>query len=129
MKKIFLFIISVALYSCSSENKKPENENGMAQADTSKPRPNTYAKSSIEIKIFSNDSTADSFLHGFGYNVMIDGKLYVHQPNVPAVAGNNGFKFSESAKKAGDLVAYKIKNNIMPPSMTVHELDSVDALK
>lgn len=93
------------------------------------PATNPYANSTIEIKTFSNNAIAGSSIRGFGYDVMIDGKLYVHQPHVPAVAGNNGFVTPEAAKKAGELVAYKIKNNIMPPSVTVNELDSIGALQ
>jgi len=81
------------------------------------------AASNCEIKIFKNDSL------GFGYDIIVNGKPYVHQPNIPAVPGNRGFSTEESARKAANLVAFKIKNNIMPPSVSIKELDSIGVLK
>ena len=51
--------------------------------------------------------------------------MMVHQPNIPAVMGNRGFSTEEDAAKTADLVMYKLKNNIMPPSVSVSELDSI----
>ncbi len=82
-------------------------------------------KAKIEIKTFTNDPV----LGGFGYDVYLDGKLYVHQPHVPAVAGNKGFSSAENARLTGEYVGYKIKHNIMPPSVSPHELDSLGVLK
>ena len=79
----------------------------------------------IEIRTFSNDP----LLGGFGYDVYRNNILYVHQPHIPAVAGTKGFSTAENAKRAGEFVAYKIKHNIMPPSVNPHELDSLGVLK
>jgi hypothetical protein len=49
----------------------------------------------------------------------------VHQPNIPAVMGNRGFASADDAAKTANLVAFKLKNNIMPPSVTTTELDSI----
>lgn len=142
MKKIiFLFCFAVSLFSCNQGKDKNETAQGGGAGyekgipynpehrDTTKPPPNPYLNSKIEYKIFSNDTTADASLHGFGYNIFIDGKLYVHQPHIPAVSGNNGFASAGNAEKAAAFIVYKIKNNILPPSVTQHELDSVGALK
>jgi len=91
-------------------------------ADTSK---NPYENAQVEIKTFANDPA----LGGFGYDIFIDHQPYVHQPHVPAVAGNKGFSSPENAKRAGEFVAYKIKHNMMPPSVSPHELDSLGVLK
>lgn len=93
------------------------------------PRENPYANSKIEIRVFANDTVRGSKIKGFGYDVYIDDKLYVHQPHVPAVSGNNGFNSKENARKAGEFIIYKIKNNIMPPSVSAKELDSLGVLK
>jgi hypothetical protein len=90
---------------------------------------NPYTKEQIEIKVFSNDTTADSAIGGYGYNVYLHNTLYVHQPNMPAVNGNRGFKSAADAEKTAGLTAYKIMNNIMPPSLTVSELDSLGVTK
>ena len=65
----------------------------------------------------------------WGYDIFIDEKLYIHQPTIPSVPGNNGFKTEADAKKGGEFVAYKIRNHIMPPSVTPEELDSLGVYK
>ena len=55
----------------------------------------------------------------------MDGNKYIHQEIIPAVPGNKGFESEEDARKAAGLVAHKILNNIMPPSVTPQELDSL----
>ncbi len=88
-------------------------------------KPDTTAQQKVTIEIFSNDTTTDVALHGYGYNILMDGKLYVHQPHIPAVAGNKGFASVADAKKVGVLSKYKVEHHIMPPSLTVEELDSL----
>lgn len=119
MKKYLLlflqFSMLFAVLSCN-ENK------------TETPKDKPYEKAEIEIKVFRNDSTPDSLLGGYGYNIYLLKGLYVHQPHIPAVNGNRGFKSAEDAEKIGALTVYKIRNNIMPPSITVSELDSLGVL-
>jgi len=61
----------------------------------------------------------------FGYDIFLNGKLYIHQPNIPAVSGNAGFQTEENARKIAELVIVKIKHNIIPPTVIVNELDSL----
>jgi hypothetical protein len=82
-------------------------------------------KPSKEIEVFKNDSITK----GFGYNILMNGKVIVHQPTVPAVRGNSGFSSEEDAGKTAELVLYKIKHNMMPPSVEIRELDSIGVLK
>ena len=85
----------------------------------------TTAQQKVTVEIFSNDTTTDAALHGYGYNILMDGKLYVHQPHIPAVPGNKGFASVADAKKVGVLIKYKVEHHIMPPSVSVEELDSL----
>ena len=95
-----------------------------------KPKENPYKNAKIDIQVFKNDTVkAEPKLTGFGYNILIYDALYVHQPHVPAINGSRGFKTQEQATKAAEFVIYKIRNNIMPPSLTVQELDSLGVLK
>ncbi len=77
-------------------------------------------KTKVEIKIFRNTD-----ISGFGYDIILDGHTYVHQPNIPALPGNNGFSTEEMARKVAELISFKIHNNIMPPTVEVKELDSL----
>ncbi|NTW32333.1 MAG: DUF4907 domain-containing protein [Bacteroidetes bacterium] len=85
---------------------------------------NTYANAEITAKTFMNNESIKSW----GYNIFIDGKQYIRQPNIPALNGNRGFADEESAKKIAGLVIIKIKKNILPPSISINELDSLGVL-
>ena len=82
------------------------------------------SESNATFKVYRND---DGNLNGFGYDIYINGsdKPYVHQPNIPAVSGNKGFSTEDDARHTAELMVYKIKHNIMPPSVSVKELDSL----
>ena len=73
---------------------------------------------SVEIQTFQTEK-------GWGYDVFVDGKKYIHQEIIPAVPGTVGFDTEENAQKVAGLVSHKIRNNIMPPSVTPEELDSL----
>ena len=84
----------------------------------------------LKIKVFNNDTLHNEIkITGFGYDIYRNNALYIHQPNIPAVAGTEGFSTAQNAYKAANLVANKIQNNILPPSVSTHELDSIGALK
>ncbi len=61
---------------------------------------------------------------GWGYDIMAGEKKYIHQAQIPAVAGRHPFSTEEDALKTGRLVVYKISHNKMP-AVSVAELDSL----
>jgi Domain of unknown function (DUF4907) len=76
--------------------------------------------------IFSNDTLpGNKKATGYGYNIYLNGKLYIHQPLLPATIGNTGFSTAEKAATTARLVIYKIEHNIIPPGVSVRELDSL----
>jgi hypothetical protein len=78
-------------------------------------------KSDFSIEVFENkDGTG-----GFGYDLLNGGKVTIHQPHIPAVSGTSGFSSKEDAEKVGNLMLLKIQKGIMPPTITVEELDSL----
>jgi len=80
--------------------------------------------SSLTYKIISGENGTV----GFGYDIYVNGKMYVHQPTIPAVPGNRAFSSGQKAAQAAQLVIYKIQNNILPPTVEVRELDSLHLL-
>ena len=95
-----------------------------------KPKENPYKDAKIDIQVFKNDTVKqEPKLTGFGYNILIYDAIYNHQPHIPAINGMRGFHTKDQAYKAAELVVYKIHNNIMPPSLSPQELDSLGALK
>ena len=122
---MFAFALNFSILGC---NRNGEQTTGSANSapeaikqDTTK---NPYVDAAIAVKTFANDSAPK----GFGYDVYIDSALYVHQPHIPAVPGNRGFSSEQFARKTGEFVAWKIRNNILPPSLSEKELDSLKVL-
>lgn len=86
---VFLFIL-VILFSCS---RSPEKE----RID----RKNTPG--SITVETFRLDS-----LKGWGYEIVVDKRIYIHQEYIPALAGNRVFLSREDALKTGNRVKEKL---------------------
>ncbi|MEO8862486.1 MAG: DUF4907 domain-containing protein [Ginsengibacter sp.] len=61
---------------------------------------------------------------GWGYNVLVDHKIFIHQEAVPAIGGNKIFIKKEDAEKTAALIVQKILNKKVP-SVSEHELDSL----
>jgi len=61
----------------------------------------------------------------WGYDIIMDGKLFVHQPFVPGSKGSIGFAKESQAAAAAQLVIEKIQKGIMPPSLTINEVQLI----
>ena len=64
----------------------------------------------------------------YGYNIIQQGKVIIHQPNIPGLRGNKGFNSKPDAAKVAALVIDKMKNNIMPPTISKEELGSLQII-
>ena len=62
---------------------------------------------------------------GWGYDIIMNEKVIIHQTNIPGVTGNHGFHTKEDAQVIANFVLYKISKNIFPPSISNKELDSL----
>ena len=82
------------------------------------------ANPKITFQIFENNKQQNK-PPGWGYDIYLDGRHYVHQKHIPSVQGNTGFATKEDAEKTAQLVIKKIEKNIMPPGITPQELDSL----
>ena len=91
--------------------------------ETVKQKDNPYANAEITIKIIPSANNT------FGYDILLYGKPLVHQPSIPGLPGNDGFTTKERAQKVAELVLKKIRNNEMPPTVTIEELNSLGVLK
>lgn len=65
----------------------------------------------------------------FGYDIFVDGKLLIHQLNIPAMPGVEGFKTKEDAIKVAELVMRKIGRGEMPPTVSTEELKNIGITK
>ncbi len=66
--------------------------------------------------------------NGYGYDILMNGNKVIHQPNIPAIEGNRGFSTEEDAKTVAEFAITKIERGIMPPTISLNELDSLRVL-
>jgi hypothetical protein len=62
--------------------------------------------------------------NGWGYDVVHNGKVYIHQPFMPVIEGNVPFEKRKYAREAAKIVVKKLREN-KPPSITMEELKSI----
>lgn len=67
--------------------------------------------------------------HTFGYDILVEGKPKIHQPNIPGLPGNEGFSTREKAQRTAEFVVTKMRRNEMPPTVTLEDLRNMGALK
>ena len=84
---------------------------------------NPYKDVNLSYKIIPSENNT------FGYEILMDGRLYIHQPNIPGLPGISGFVAKETAIEVADFVISKIRKNEMPPSVSVADLKKMDALR
>lgn len=61
---------------------------------------------------------------GFGYDIRQGNKVIIHQSSIPAIAGNQGFISEQSAQKIATLVIAKLEEGLMPPTVTIDEVNA-----
>ena len=86
-------------------------------------KPNPYKDADISIKIIPSSNKT------YGYDIILYGKPLVHQPSIPGLLGNEGFTTKERAQKVAEFVVNKIRNNEMPPKVSMEDLNSMGVLK
>lgn len=64
----------------------------------------------------------ESELGGYGYDILVNDTVFIHQPHIPALNDYVGFPTEDKARQIADLVITKIRNHELPPSVTYEEL-------
>jgi hypothetical protein len=80
---------------------------------------NSKSKPIFKIKTFQNNYSE------WGYDILKDGILIIHQPDIPAVSGVHGFKSEADALKIAHLMKSKMEQNIMPPTIDMKDLNKL----
>jgi hypothetical protein len=88
-----------------------------------KQKKNPYANAEINIKIIPSANNT------YGYDIVVYGRPLVHQPNIPGLPGNEGFTTKERSKTVAEFVVTKIRNNAIPPTVTIEDLNKLGVLK
>lgn len=61
----------------------------------------------------------------WGYDILKDDKIFIHQPNKPGMPGTQGFATKQDAIKVARLVITKIQKGEMPPTVSQEELKAL----
>ena len=118
MKKIIAYLVSFFFIVLVHAQPQP-HEN----AATTFPAANAFTHTKLTYKIIDAPSKT------YGYDIYADGKLMIHQPSIPAMPGNDGFKTKADATKVAQLVIDKIKKGEMPPTVSIEELKKLNVIK
>lgn len=70
-------------------------------------------------KIFPNPDQS------YGYDILNQNKVLIHQQNIPGEAGLKGFSKKNDAEKVAQLVIHKLSQGIMPPTISKQDLQKL----
>lgn len=59
---------------------------------------------------------------GWGYEILFENKVLIHQPHIPALPGQQRFVRKQDAEAVGQTVIQKLQAGIMPPAVTTAEV-------
>ena len=99
---------------------------GACENDDKEAPKSPYADAEITTAIINSEDFG--YTQGFGYEIHIDGKLFIRQPQIPAIGFNRVFQSAADAQKVADFVVYKIRQGILPPGVDLIELDSLKVI-
>lgn len=61
---------------------------------------------------------------GWGYDILVNDSLQIHQDFIPAIAAKNAFPEKQQAKKAAELVILKLKSG-KHPGLSQRDLENI----
>jgi len=64
---------------------------------------------------------------GWGYDILVDDSVFIHQEYIPVVDGKKGFPKKEQAEKTAQLIINKMKSG-QPLTVTTFELEKIFSL-
>lgn len=59
---------------------------------------------------------------GYGYDIIVNNEVRIHQLHIPSLAGMSGFASEEDARKIAQLVIFKMMKNGSLPTVSLEEL-------
>lgn len=111
--KSFILVILVLIPIC---NVFGQNKTEVSSQESSAQNSKNTITGKLTYSIFTVSNAQ------FGYDILQNNKLLIHQPQIPGISGNAGFSSREDAAKVAVLVIDKIKNGIFPPTVAPEEL-------
>lgn len=112
LKAALLILLSTTLFLACTR-KEPQTE-----SNSIKNRPPLATDKSVTISTFEVSG-------GWGYDILINDTVYIHQNHVPAINGMYVFATESEAFRVADVIAEKINNNIIPPTIDQEEMQAL----
>jgi hypothetical protein len=69
-------------------------------------------------------SRAFPCISGWGYEILVNGKLFIRQESIPVLSGDKGFDEKKQAEQTAQLIINKLKQG-RPPTVTTFELQKI----
>ena len=111
MRNSYICLVGFIILGCMQKKKEPA------------------IKTDQQNTLIIRDSIFFSPFGGYGYNIIENNKVTIHQPHIPAIAWHLGFASVEDARRTAQLVISKIKQNQFPPKLTKAELKELGIVK
>ncbi len=123
MYKPYSFIIFLFLTAVTCKNQP-------AQVPNTEGSPTTQTALSVQVPTRAlTFQVIDAPNKTFGYEILVDGKKFIRQTSIPAVAGIEGFKTAAQAEKVAQFLIEKMKKNDALPAISLNELRQLDVLQ
>ena len=127
----FFYFSCIIFASCLGKNDNLQSQQSTkiieSPTEDSSGQPLEPVSVNISVKTFEVTDSTGKF-QGWGYDILLDGKRAIHQPIIPAIAGNKAFKTEADAKKTGLFAVEKMNTQGSLPTLLVKELDSLGVL-
>ena len=108
--KTLILCGTLLFLNCTASEKKGQKSN---DSETTKP---------TEQILYATFQNVDGT---WGYDLLSAGKVLIHQQNIPAIPGNQGFELETHATQVAQLAVRKINAGIMPPSVSSEEVQGI----
>lgn len=122
MKTIFFLILNFIFFSNNLAAQNIEKHKNVTPNASSFPSGDHINGAEMSYKIMPAPGNT------WCYDIYMNGRLFIHQPNVPGLPGNEGFKTKDGAVKVAELVISKIKMGEMPPSISKEEMKKLGVI-
>jgi hypothetical protein len=117
-RKIIIFFAAIAIvFDLNGQSTNNQSTKGIIIIE-----PMQSDKELYKFKIIS------SLNNTWGYDIIKDNKLFIHQTSIPGLPVNEGFKSKSDSERVARLVIEKLKKGEMPPSVTQEELKEMKVI-
>jgi hypothetical protein len=123
--RLSLLFITITLLLCGQITIQAQNQvqlPGQKQQKSDFPSEDAFKNSKITYKLISGINNT------WGYDILVEHQMEIHQPSIPGQPGNEGFKTREGAEKVAKLVIKKMKKGEMPPSIDEKEMKRLKSI-